>query len=61
MEPESANDGSESAGRFAPGEGPGSAQVKVGPGPAPERLDCGRRASKTGNVGSMSSWPAWPR
>ena len=49
LEPETANDGSESAWPFAPGEGP--ARVQVGPSAAPKRLDGGGRASKVGNVG----------
>ena len=59
LELESANDGSESSGAFAPGEGP--ARVQVGPDAAPKRLDGGGRASKTGNVGPMGIGPAGPR
>ena len=59
LEQETANDGSESAGPFAPEEGP--ARVQVGPGAAPERLDDSDRASKPGNVGSISRGQTGPR
>ena len=49
------NNGSESAGPAAPGEG--LARVQVGPGAAPKRLDGGGRDWKTGNVGIGPTGP----